>query len=154
MMLKKSVSLTRFVINWSICLLIHSTFFPVALRRWKIRIQFSKLKQNAMKPIYTFFWSKKKKYNVFKKVQCRLWCTVTLRSCRLFLFKIYLFSLCWVFCLLVCLCTTCVPAAYGGHRRTLDPLNLVLQKTRLWGAMWMLGLKARSSARAASAFVP
>lgn len=33
----------------------------------------------------------------------------------------------WMFCLHICLCTVCVPCAYGDQRRALAPLNLGLQ---------------------------
>lgn len=46
----------------------------------------------------------------------------------LFFFNFLNFILCvWVFCLHVHVCTTCVPGACGGWKRTLDPLKLKLQ---------------------------
>lgn len=38
------------------------------------------------------------------------------------------FILCvWVFGLHVCVCTTCAPGSFGGHKGTLGPLKLELQ---------------------------
>lgn len=53
------------------------------------------------------------------------------------------FALLYVFCLHVCVCTTCVPGAQGSQKRCWTPWNW----RWLW---WMLGSKPRSSARTAS----
>lgn len=45
-----------------------------------------------------------------------------------FLFKdVILILQTWVFCVDVCLCTTCMPGAYGGQRSESDTLGLELQ---------------------------
>lgn len=50
-----------------------------------------------------------------------------------------------VFCLLVCMCSMCVPDALGGQKRTSDLLELKLQ--RLWATMLVLGTEPESSVR-------
>lgn len=45
-----------------------------------------------------------------------------------------------MFCLPVCMCTTCVPGALGGQKRASDPLGLELQ---VLSFMCMLEIKSR-----------
>jgi hypothetical protein len=67
--------------------------------------------------------------------------------------KIYFCILCvwvyFVFCLHVDLCTTCVQYLQRGQKRVLDPLQMECQVDV--SHLWVLGLKPRSPARAASA---
>ena len=66
---------------------------------------------------------------------------------RIFIFCWILCILCvWIFCLPLCNCTTCVPGACRGQKRPSSPLELELQW--LQDTMWVLGIKAGSSARA------
>ena len=46
-----------------------------------------------------------------------------------------------MFCLHVCLCTTCMPGAHRGQKNVMDPLGPEL---------WVLRIEARSSGRATS----
>lgn len=64
----------------------------------------------------------------------------------LFLRYTYLFYMheC-VFCLYVCLCTTCMPVAWGGQKRASNSWNL--NCGWLWTTKWMLGIEPRFSAR-------
>lgn len=52
----------------------------------------------------------------------------------------------------MCLCIThtCSPAMGGAHKRVLDPLGLEVYTVE--ATMWVLETKAKSSARAVSAF--
>lgn len=56
----------------------------------------------------------------------------------------------WAFCLHASLCFTWVPSAQGGQKRASDPQKLELQMI-MWGAVWELGTKPRSSEGAAGA---
>lgn len=64
----------------------------------------------------------------------------------LFLRYIYLFYMYeYIFCLYVCLCTTCMPVAWGGQKRASNSWNLSCGW--LWTTKWMLGIEPRFSAR-------
>lgn len=67
-------------------------------------------------------------------------------------FYTFKFSVCgWVPCLNVFLCTVCVSGTYGGHKRTLRPLELELQ---LLAVIEVLGIESLDSGRAASSQMP
>jgi hypothetical protein len=59
-------------------------------------------------------------------------------------FQLDLFIVSYAFCWHVCMSTTCLHGAGGGQKTTLEPLKLELQML-----VWVLGIKSRSSARAA-----
>lgn len=48
-----------------------------------------------------------------------------------------------MFCLHVCVCTMCMPDALRGQRRVSSPLGLEIPT--VVAAMWVLGMKPRSS---------
>lgn len=62
----------------------------------------------------------------------------------------YLILHVWVFCLHVCLCTTCIPGAHRSHKRALDPWNW--SYGWFWATMRFLGTEIGSSVRAMSVF--
>lgn len=54
-----------------------------------------------------------------------------------------------MFCLYVCLCSTCVSDALGEQKRTPDSQDCSYRQ--LLAAMWVLGNKSQSSRKTASA---
>lgn len=55
----------------------------------------------------------------------------------------------WVFCVDVCLCTTCMPGARGGQRSESDTLGLELQIMVNHG-VWVFGIELGSCGREAA----
>lgn len=66
-----------------------------------------------------------------------------LRRSRFFFF----FYCIWVFCFYIYLCAICVPSTHRGQKRHWIPWNW--NSKCLWAALWVLGMKPRSSGRAA-----
>lgn len=66
-----------------------------------------------------------------------------LSYCQLF---IHFITLCvWMFCLPVCMCTTCMPGALGDQKGALDPLKLELQ---VLSFICRLGIESEFSGKA------
>lgn len=58
--------------------------------------------------------------------------------------KYFLILRVWVFWLHLCMCTTCTPGAYRGHKRRLHSLELGLQTGV--SCLWVVRIELRSSA--------
>lgn len=89
--------------------------------------------------LFIFLWRKRKQVPVKHGNQHLQRFTAGLRQLFPFLFF-------FLFHLQVYMCTICVPATCGGHRRASAPLQLALGQS--WAAMWMLRIKPRCSLRA------
>lgn len=52
----------------------------------------------------------------------------------------------WTLCLYICMCAMCMPCVFRGQNKTSDSQEWSYDW--LWGTMWVLGTKLRSSVRA------
>jgi len=58
---------------------------------------------------------------------------------------------CWLLCLCLWMCITCVPGIWGSQKRAMDPWNWSYRQS--WATMWELGTKPWSLARETNALL-